>query len=126
MNILIFTNTFSPHVGGVARSVAAFTEEYRKRGHRVLVVAPEFADMPRDEIEVVRMPAIQNFNASDFSVALPVYSGLSERLDDFQPDIVPQQDSDLQHDHAPLEMNRCVTRIKRNSFPLQGGGNRPF
>jgi glycosyltransferase involved in cell wall biosynthesis len=91
MNILIFTNTFSPHVGGVARSVAAFTEEYRKRGHRVLVVAPEFADMPRDEIEVVRMPAIQNFNASDFSVALPLYAGLSERLDDFQPDIVHSQ-----------------------------------
>jgi 1,2-diacylglycerol 3-alpha-glucosyltransferase len=91
MNILIFTNTFTPHVGGVARSVAAFTEEYRKRGHRVLVVAPEFADMPRDEIDVVRMPAIQNFNASDFSVALPVYSGLSDRLDDFQPDIVHSQ-----------------------------------
>ena len=49
MNILILTNTFTPHVGGVARSVAAFTEEYRSRGHRVLVVAPEFPDMPQDE-----------------------------------------------------------------------------
>ena len=25
MNIVLFTNTFTPHVGGVARSVAAFT-----------------------------------------------------------------------------------------------------
>ncbi len=71
MNILILTNTFTPHVGGVARSVEAFVAEYRKRGHRVLVVAPEFADMPEDEKDVVRIKAIQHFNASDFSVALP-------------------------------------------------------
>ena len=51
MNIVMVTNTYIPHVGGVARSVAAFSAEYRRRGHRVLVVAPEFADMPRDAKE---------------------------------------------------------------------------
>jgi 1,2-diacylglycerol 3-alpha-glucosyltransferase len=91
MNILIFTNTFTPHVGGVARSVESFTAEYRARGHRVLVVAPEFPDMPQDEVDVVRISAIQNFNASDFSVALPLHAGLSATLDDFQPDIVHAQ-----------------------------------
>ena len=35
MNIVMLTNTFTPHVGGVARSVQAFTVEYRRRGHRV-------------------------------------------------------------------------------------------
>ena len=70
MNIAIFTNTFTPHVGGVARSVEAFVAEYRQLGHKVLVVAPEFADMPEDETDVVRIAAIQNFNASDFSVAM--------------------------------------------------------
>ena len=48
MNILIVTNTFTPHVGGVARSVEAFTEAYRALGHRVLVVAPAFPEMPED------------------------------------------------------------------------------
>ena len=61
MNIVMVTNTFTPHVGGVARSVAAFSAEYRRCGHRVLVVAPEFPDMPQDEVDVVRIPAIQNF-----------------------------------------------------------------
>ena len=42
MNILMATNTFTPHIGGVANSVRRFTEEFRRRGHRVLVVAPEF------------------------------------------------------------------------------------
>jgi 1,2-diacylglycerol 3-alpha-glucosyltransferase len=91
MNIAIFTNTFTPHVGGVARSVEAFVAEYRKLGHRVLVVAPEFADMPQHETDVVRIAAIQNFNASDFSVALPFHARLSEILDEFAPDIIHSQ-----------------------------------
>jgi glycosyltransferase involved in cell wall biosynthesis len=91
MNILIFTNTFTPHVGGVARSVEAFVREYRQRGHGVLVVAPEFQDMPMIEKGVFRVSAIQNFNASDFSVALPFHQGLSEAIDEFKPDIVHSQ-----------------------------------
>ncbi len=111
MNILIFTNTFTPHVGGVARSVEAFTAEYRKRGHRVLVVAPEFPDMPQDEVDVVRIPAIQNFNASDFSVVLPLLSNLNEMIDGFQPDIV--------HSQHPFLLGMAAMRIARRlGLPL--------
>ncbi len=111
MNILIFTNTFTPHVGGVARSVEAFTAEYRKRGHRVLVVAPEFPDFPQDEVDVVRIPAIQNFNASDFSVALPIHADLGETLDAFQPDIV--------HSQHPFLLGMTALRIARyRELPL--------
>lgn len=91
MNIVIFTNTFTPHVGGVARSVEAFTEAYRERGHRVLVVAPVFSNMPKNELDVIRVPAIQNFNASDFSVALPIPVGLTDKLEVFNPDIIHAQ-----------------------------------
>ena len=72
MNILMFTNTFTPHVGGVARSVQQFSDEFRNQGHAVLVVAPEFASSVPNENNVVRIPAIQNFNGSDFSVAVPI------------------------------------------------------
>ncbi len=71
MNIWMMTNTYTPFVGGVARSVAVFTRECRKAGHRVLVVAPVYEGAPQSEPDVVRVPAIQNFNGSDFSVALP-------------------------------------------------------
>jgi len=111
MNIVMLTNTFTPHVGGVARSVESFAEEYRKRGHRVLVVAPEFSDMPQEEVDVVRVPAIQNFNASDFSVALPVPSRLAETLDDFRPDIV--------HSQHPFLLGMTAVRIARyRQLPL--------
>ncbi|HET9462824.1 MAG TPA: glycosyltransferase [Thiobacillus sp.] len=111
MNILIFTNTFTPHVGGVARSVEAFTEEYRARGHRVLVVAPEFPEMPQNEADVVRIPAIQNFNASDFSVVLPIHPMLSETIDAFRPDIV--------HSQHPFLLGMTAVRVaRRRGLPL--------
>ncbi len=91
MNILLVTNTFLPHVGGVARSVESFSRAYRQRGHRVMVVAPRFPDMPTREHDVFRVNAWQRFNASDFSVALPVYPGLSAAIDTFRPDIVHAQ-----------------------------------
>ena len=91
MKIAIFTNTFTPHVGGVARSVEAFTEQYRERGHVVLVVAPKFEGAEKNEKDVFRVIAIQNFNASDFSLALPVPAGLTDRMDEFQPDIIHAQ-----------------------------------
>ncbi|MFO7594016.1 MAG: glycosyltransferase [Pseudomonadota bacterium] len=111
MNILILTNTFSPHVGGVARSVAAFAEEYRRRGHRVLIVAPDFPGVQGGEEGVIRIPAIQNFNASDFSVVLPVHPPLSAKLDDFQPDIV--------HSQHPFLLGMSAVRIARHrNLPL--------
>ncbi|UCC56818.1 MAG: glycosyltransferase, partial [Gammaproteobacteria bacterium] len=111
MNIVMLTNTFTPHVGGVARSVEAFTDEYRRRGHRVLVVAPEFPDMPQNEIDVVRIPAIQNFNGSDFSVVLPVSGLLTEVLDGFDPDII--------HAHHPYLLGVTALRVARyRNLPL--------
>ena len=111
MNILMMTNTFTPHVGGVARSVEAFTAEYRRRGHRVLVVAPEFENMPEHETGVIRMPAIQHFNGSDFSVVLPTPGFLSSALEEFRPDIV--------HSHHPFLVGGTALRIARtHELPL--------
>jgi len=72
----MFTNSYLPQVGGVARSVERFTCAYRRLGHRVLVVAPEYREPSDDDPDVVRVPAIQHFNGSDFSVTLPVSLGL--------------------------------------------------
>ncbi|WP_043316100.1 glycosyltransferase [Microbulbifer sp. HZ11] len=111
MNIVMLTNTYLPHVGGVARSVDAFCREYRKQGHNVLVVAPEFAEKIDNEKDVVRIPAIQNFNGSDFSVALPLSGELTERLDFFEPDLV--------HSHHPFLLGMTALRIARSrELPL--------
>jgi glycosyltransferase involved in cell wall biosynthesis len=105
MKICMFTNTFLPHVGGVARSVATFAEDLRKCGHEVLVVAPTFADLDLtkdDPSQVVRVPAIQNFNGSDFSVRLLLPKQFSAQLDRFTPDII--------HSHHPFLLGDAAIR----------------
>lgn len=105
MNIVFLTNTYLPHVGGVARSVSAFAETYRSLGHNVLIIAPEFAEVLPDEVGVIRVPAIQNFNASDFSVALPIPTGLSDDVKAFGADII--------HSHHPFLLGMTAVRLAR-------------
>jgi len=103
MHILMVTNTFTPHVGGVARSIESFVSGYRARGHRVLVVAPEYPEQPPDETDVIRVPAIQNFNDSDFSLPMPPAGLLSGRLEEFRPEIV--------HSHHPFLLGSTALRV---------------
>lgn len=111
MNILMMTNTFTPHVGGVARSIESFTAAYRRLGHQVMVVAPTYEHMPGDEKDVVRIPAIQRFNGSDFSVILPFPGFLNDAIDNFRPDIV--------HVHHPFLIGGTALRIvKQHQIPL--------
>jgi 1,2-diacylglycerol 3-alpha-glucosyltransferase len=99
----MMTNTYLPHVGGVARSVETFSAALRKAGNEVTVVAPEFPDLPERETDVLRVPALQRFNGSDFSVRLPVPGLLTEPLDRFQPDII--------HAHHPFLLGDTALRI---------------
>lgn len=105
MKICMMTNTYLPHVGGVARSVSTFVNEYRRLGHEVLVVAPQLPGRmaKRDEAVVERVAAIQNFNGSDFSVRLPLAATMSQRLDDFQADII--------HAHHPFLLGDTALRV---------------
>lgn len=106
MNILMVTNTFTPHVGGVANSVRRFTEEFRRGGHRVLVVAPEFEGAPREEPDVVRVPAVQRFSGSDFAVPVPVTRKVSAALKTFAPQVV--------HSHHPFLLGDTALRVARS------------
>ena len=90
MNILLMTNTYKPLLGGLEKSIERFANEYRKCGHRVVIVVPEYPDM-RPEEDVVRIPAAQHFNGTDFSLQLPIPGVLDEALGKFRPDIVHSQ-----------------------------------
>lgn len=111
MNILMATNTYLPMVGGVALSVHQFAEAYRAKGHDVLIVAPTFEDAEDEEPGVVRVPAIQNFNGSDFSVRVPAPGLLSRAIEDFAPHIV--------HSHHPFLLGDTALRISAShGLPL--------
>lgn len=109
MKICMMTNTYLPHVGGVARSVSTFAHEFVRQGHEVLVVAPTFPGKPLApgrEALVERVPSLQNFNGSDFSVRLPFAAALSDRLDQFAADII--------HAHHPFLLGDTALRVAMN------------
>ncbi|MCF8096179.1 MAG: glycosyltransferase, partial [Desulfobacteraceae bacterium] len=114
MNICMFTNTYLPHVGGVARSVSMFEEDLKKLGHRVLIVAPTYPDKSEGKPEssqVLRVPAIQNFNGSDFSFRIPIPFIIDEKIDEFAPDII--------HTHHPFLLGDAAVRAAyRRQLPL--------
>ncbi|MDX1609926.1 MAG: glycosyltransferase [Halofilum sp. (in: g-proteobacteria)] len=104
MRICLLSNTYSPHVGGVARSVETLAEQCRAAGHEVLVVAPSFpGDRHERAPDVLRVPAWQNFNGSDFSVRVPVPKGIRARIRRFRPDVL--------HSHHPFLMGDTALRI---------------
>jgi 1,2-diacylglycerol 3-alpha-glucosyltransferase len=114
MKVCMFTNTYLPHVGGVARSVDTLAGDLRAHGHQVLIVAPTFAGgelCAEKEQYVIRVPAIQNFNGSDFSVRLPLPFQLTDTLDDYKPQLV--------HSHHPFLLGDTAVRIaRRYKVPL--------
>ncbi|HYO25413.1 MAG TPA: glycosyltransferase [Lacipirellulaceae bacterium] len=102
MKIAMFTNTYLPHVGGVARSVSTYEDELRSRGHEVRVVAPTFEGAHDSTDQVLRVSAIQGFNGSDFSVRIPQPGLIASYLDEFRPDVI--------HSHHPFLLGDAALR----------------
>jgi len=94
VKILMLTNTYKPIVGGLERSVETFARELERRGHQVLIVAPEFDSDPQDEPGLLRVPAIRNLTESDYSLPLPMPASVRQSLKRFQPDVI--------HAHHPF------------------------
>ncbi len=103
MKIVMFTNTYLPHVGGVARSVAQFTRCCRERGHRVVVAAPEYDEHPETNDDVWRMPSLRHVASGNFAIALPAKFDLADRIEQFDPDVI--------HTHHPFWVGDTALRV---------------
>ncbi len=112
MRIAMFTNTYLPHVGGVARSVKTLEDEARKLGHELCIVAPEFDEAEAGRFgHVLRVAAICNFRGSDFSLRLPTPNVIRAAMEEFDPDII--------HSHHPFALGDAALReARKNNVPL--------
>ena len=64
---------------------------------------PVWMRRPDNEEDVIRIPALQHFNGSDFAVVLPIPGYLHSRLGSFKPDIV--------HTHHPHLLGSTALRM---------------
>ncbi|MBI4395221.1 MAG: glycosyltransferase [Candidatus Omnitrophica bacterium] len=99
----MMTNTYTPVVGGLEKSIQRFTAQFRKFGHHVTIVTPEFKGMPKKEVGVLRLPSIREFSGFDFSINLPIPGLLSKLVDSFKPDVV--------HAHHPFLLGDLALRL---------------
>ena len=105
MNIAMFSNTFLPMLGGIEKSVATFAADFRRAGHRCVVVTPEMTGGEESDDEVLRVPALKNVGGGPFSLHLPIPGLITARMDDFSPDIV--------HSHHPFLLGDSALRTAR-------------
>ncbi|MDD5070916.1 MAG: glycosyltransferase [Candidatus Omnitrophica bacterium] len=102
MKIVMMTNTYKPIVWGLEKSIEVFSNEFRKRGHKVLIIAPGFEGTEKNEKDILHLPSIPNFNQTDFSIELPVSTKLNGALKKFKPDII--------HTHHPFLVGDTALR----------------
>ncbi|MGH8932649.1 MAG: glycosyltransferase family 4 protein [Egibacteraceae bacterium] len=87
MRIALVTESFLPHLNGVANSVARVLEHLERRGHDALLIAPKSGPADYASAEVVRVPAVPLPWHRPFPLGLPC--PLVERtLRRFRPDVV--------------------------------------
>jgi glycosyltransferase involved in cell wall biosynthesis len=87
MRVAIFTDTFAPHVNGVARTLARLVRALDDRGHRARVFT---VDDPRATSagDVVRWPGIPFWGYPELRLASPSASAVTTRLLDWSPSLV--------------------------------------
>lgn len=111
MNIAMFTNTYLPLVGGIENSIATFVEDFKKLGHKCLIVTPEMDGAEESTRDILRIPAVRRFAGSAFSMHLPIPGTIKPRIDEFAPHVV--------HTHHPFLLGDDALRnARRRAVPL--------
>jgi 1,2-diacylglycerol 3-alpha-glucosyltransferase len=72
MNVGIFTDTYTPHINGVVRSIDTLKTNLEKHGHTVYVVTIDFAKEYRDADRMsIRLPGIPFLPEPMFKIGTP-------------------------------------------------------
>lgn len=101
MNILMMTNTYLSTLGGLEKSIQAFSDQFRRWGHRVGIVVPE-AESGVHEKDMFPIPVLSEVHRSGLALNLPLPSSLSHVIDTFQPDVI--------HAHYPFLIGEIALR----------------
>src|SRR5438067_1621094 len=88
MKLAFFTNNYKPFIGGVPIAIENLARRLRHHGHRVFIFAPDYGENTDDETDIIRTPALKNFNDTSFALPIPFTVEPYVRVADLSPDVV--------------------------------------
>lgn len=105
MNIAFFTDTYTPQVDGVVKSILLYKKALEARGHKVFVFAPKeikgeielpYKSSSQDEKNVFRFTAINSMFIPGYPLTIPVSLKTSYKI--------PKLNLDIVHSHTPVTL----------------------
>jgi glycosyltransferase involved in cell wall biosynthesis len=117
MRVMLFSDTYAPHVNGVATSVHTLARALNAAGHEVMVYSVSTGEAedqtPDDPFPVMRVAGMRLPIYGDYRLAPPVVPRFDQVMRRFAPDVL--------HIHTPLGIGwRAVAANRTARFPLIG------
>ena len=108
----VFSECYRPMLNGVVTSVVTFSEQLRRLGYEVYIIAPGHPDAPREEDHVIRFPYLRPPFGPLYPLGMPwTAPRLRAR--------VAQLPLDLVHSNSLFMMGRLGMRVaRRRGVPL--------
>ncbi|WP_309571213.1 glycosyltransferase [Deinococcus sp.] len=100
LRIGLFTDTFLPDQNGIVTSVGLLSDELRKLGHHVDVVAPDFPEHVDTRADVRRVESIRYMFLPTYRLAWPTRKDFEQKYD-------------IVHTHTPLTLGLAGMRLAR-------------
>lgn len=100
LRIGLFTDTFLPDQNGIVTSVALLSDELRKLGHDVDVVAPDFPEHVDTRADVLRVDSVRYIFLPTYRLAWPTRKDFARKYD-------------IVHTHTPLTLGMAGMRLAR-------------
>jgi glycosyltransferase involved in cell wall biosynthesis len=105
LNIAVFTNNYLPYVAGVPISIHRLSSALRKRGHNIIIFAPEYPGDRKEEEGVFRCKPLLHKKTGDYD--FPIINVFSKEIDrEFE-----KYDFDVIHVHHPFWMGKKGLKI---------------
>ncbi len=119
MKIAIFTDTFTPQVNGVAKTLDRFTQYLERNNLSYYVFAPQNTAEENFVVNVKKMRSIPLALYPECRIAIPNPVFIKRELLSFQPDII--------HVATPFNMGLCgMYYAKKLGIPLVGSYHTDF
>lgn len=110
LNIGIFTDSYTPYISGVVRSIETFRRDLERLGHNIYIFAPDYPNA-KPEKNVFRYLSLPAPTQPGFFFPIPISFRLSFTVNNLKLDIV--------HVHTPFLMGSLgAVMARRFNLPL--------